>query len=51
MFDNLFAVAFIIAILWVIVFGFYLYTSRHQKSIAEEIDIIQKKLDEKTEES
>ena len=51
MFGNLLAVGVIIAIFWVVVFGFYLYTSRQQRNIGQEIDTIQQQLDGKSEES
>ena len=46
MFDNLTLLIIIIVALWVGAFGFYLYTSRQQKDIADELERLQKKLDE-----
>ena len=46
MFDNLTLLVIIIVALWVGAFGFYLYTSRQQKDIADELERLQKKLDE-----
>ncbi|MCP4361515.1 MAG: hypothetical protein GY796_26185 [Chloroflexi bacterium] len=46
MFGNLTAVAAIIAVFWIAGFTFYLYTSRQQVNIAQEIDDLEKKLDE-----
>jgi len=51
MFDNLMVVAGLIAIFWVIVFVIYLFISRQQRSIANEVDTLEKKLDEENENS
>jgi len=51
MFENFILVGAIIAIFWVVVFAIYLYTSRQQRSIAEEIDVVQEKLDKNSDES
>ena len=46
MFENLTLLIVLIIILWLGAFGYYLYTSRQQKGIADELDRLQKKLDE-----
>jgi len=46
MFDDLLTVAGIIALFWVIIFVIYLYTSRQQRSILDEVDNIEKKLED-----
>lgn len=46
MFENLNLLIVLIVILWLGAFGFYLYTSRQQKNIGDELERLQKKLDE-----
>ncbi|MBK8901807.1 MAG: hypothetical protein IPM53_11525 [Anaerolineaceae bacterium] len=46
MFENLTLVIVLIAVLWLGAFAFYLYTSRQQKNIADEVEQLQKRLDE-----
>ncbi len=46
MLENLTLVAVVIAVLWLGAFGYYLYTSRQQSSIADDLERLQKKLDE-----
>lgn len=46
MFDNLTLVIVLVAILWLGAYGFYLYTSRQQKEIADDLERLNKKLDE-----
>ena len=49
MFGNLMAVAGVIAIFWLIIFVIYLYTSHQQRSIVNEVEALEKKLDEENE--
>jgi preprotein translocase subunit YajC len=42
---SLITIAVIVFILWLAIFVFYLYTSRQQETIEEEIDRIQRMLD------
>ncbi len=44
MFENLMIVAGIAAVLWLSGYGFYLYTSRQQRDIAQEIDALEEML-------
>lgn len=46
MFENLTLVIILITILWLGAYAFYLYTSRQQKNIADELEQLQHKLDE-----
>ena len=45
MFDDLNLSIVIISLFWLGAFGFYLYTSRQQENIADEVEQLQKKLD------
>lgn len=45
MFENLMIVAGIAAVLWLSGYGFYLYTSRQQQDIAQEIKALEEMLD------
>ncbi|MCB8926383.1 MAG: hypothetical protein H6652_12240 [Ardenticatenaceae bacterium] len=45
MFDDLNLLIVIISLFWLGAFGFYLYTSRQQETIADEVEQLQKKLD------
>lgn len=45
MFDNLTLLIVIISLFWLGAFGFYLYTSRQQKDIADELEQLQNRLD------
>lgn len=49
MFGNLMMVGGLIAVFWIGCFAFYLYTSRQQKSIANEIDKVRQHLDDGSE--
>jgi predicted negative regulator of RcsB-dependent stress response len=46
MLENLTLVVVVIVVLWLGAFGYYLYTSRQQNSIADDLERLQKKLDE-----
>ena len=46
MFENLTLVVVLIAVLWLGAYGFYLYTSRQQEDIADDLERLNKKLDE-----
>lgn len=46
MFEDLTLLIVLIVILWLGVFGYYLYTSYQQKGIADDLERLQKKLDE-----
>jgi hypothetical protein len=46
MFENLTVVVVLIVILWLGTYGYYLYTSRQQKEIADDLERLNKKLDE-----
>ncbi|MBK7896195.1 MAG: hypothetical protein WAS33_01740 [Candidatus Promineifilaceae bacterium] len=45
MFENLTLLIVIIALFWLGAFGYYLYTSRQQNDIANDLDRLNKKLD------
>jgi hypothetical protein len=47
MFDNLTLIVVLIILLWVGLFAFYIYTSRQQEHIGQEIDALNNKLDKK----
>jgi uncharacterized membrane protein YphA (DoxX/SURF4 family) len=46
MFENLTLVIIIITVLWLGAYAYYLYTSRQQKNIADEVEQLEKRLDE-----
>lgn len=46
MFENLTLVVVLIAVLWLGAYGFYLYTSRQQEDIVDDLERLNKKLDE-----
>ena len=46
MFENLTLVIILIVVFWLGAFGYYLYTSRQQKEIVDELEKLNKKLDE-----
>lgn len=46
MFENLTLVIVLIAVLWLGAYGYYLYTSRQQEEIADDLERLNKKLDE-----
>jgi hypothetical protein len=46
MFENLTLVIVLIAVLWLGAYGYYLYTSRQQKDIIDDLERLNKKLDE-----
>jgi hypothetical protein len=46
MFENLTLLIIIIALFWLGAFGYYLYTSRQQKNIADDLNRLHEKLDE-----
>lgn len=43
---NLTLIAAIVTILWLASLGFYIYSSRRQRSLQEEIEALRQKLDE-----
>lgn len=45
MFSNLLLVTVIIFILWTVAMGYYLYTSRQQESLEEQVESLQELLD------
>ena len=45
MFENLTLLIVIIALFWLGAFGYYLYTSRQQNNIADDLERLNKKLD------
>ena len=46
MFENLTTVAIISSILWMGLIGFYVYTSRQQKDIQKDIEVLEAMLDD-----
>ena len=46
MFENWTLVVVIIALLWLGAYGFYLYTSRQQQDIVDDLERLNKKMDE-----
>lgn len=46
MFENLTLLIIIISLFWVGAFGFYIYISRQQKSIGDDLNRLHTKLDE-----
>jgi CcmD family protein len=46
MFNSLLPVALIIIVLWVALFGYYLYVARQQTALREELESLQKLLDQ-----
>ena len=46
MFDNLMNIAAISSVLWMGLIGFYVYTSRQQKGIQEDIEALEAMLDD-----
>lgn len=46
MFENLTLVVVLIVVLWLGAYGFYLYTSRQQKDIVDDLERLNNKLDE-----
>lgn len=46
MFENLTLVIVLIAVLWLGAYGYYLYTSRQQEEIVDDLERLNKKLDE-----
>jgi Tfp pilus assembly protein PilO len=46
MFSNLLLVTVIIFVLWLAAMGYYLYSSRQQESLEEQIETVQKLLDD-----
>lgn len=47
MFENLLVVTIIIFVLWLVVFGVYLVTSRQHRSMESRIKALEKKLEER----
>ena len=45
MFDNLMNIAAIVSVMWMGLIGFYVYTSRQQKEIREDIEALEELLD------
>jgi Na+/melibiose symporter-like transporter len=46
MFENLTLVIIFIVIFWLSAYGFYLFTSRQQENIVDDLERLNKKLDE-----
>lgn len=46
MFSNIVLVTVIIFILWLAAMGYYLYSSRQQESLEEQVESVQKLLDD-----
>jgi len=46
MFSNILLVTVIIFVLWMAVMGYYLYTSRQQDSLEDQVGAVQKLLDD-----
>ena len=46
MFESLTLVIILAVLFWLGIFGFYLYTSRQQKEIIDDLEKLNKKLDE-----
>ncbi len=46
MFTNLLMVTAVIFVLWLVAMGYYLYSSRQQESLEEQVDAVQKLLDD-----
>jgi len=46
MFSNILLVTAVIFVLWLVAMGYYLYASRQQKSLEDQVDAVQKLLDD-----
>lgn len=46
MFSNLLLVTVIVFVLWLVAMGYYLYSSRQQESLEEQVESVQKLLDD-----
>ena len=46
MFSNLMLVTILIFVLWLVAMGFYLVSSRQQKSLDDQVEVVQKLLDD-----
>lgn len=51
MFENLTLLVVIIALFWLGAFGYYLFTSRQQNNIADDIERLNRKLDQSEEQN
>jgi hypothetical protein len=50
MFSNLMIVTVIVFVLWLAAMGYYLYASRQQDSLEDQVDVVQKILDDSSSE-
>jgi Tfp pilus assembly protein PilO len=46
MFSNLLLVTVIVFVLWLLAMGYYLYSSRQQESLEEQVEVVQNLLDD-----
>lgn len=46
MFSNILFVTVIVFVLWLVAMGYYLYASRQQESLEDQVDAVQKLLDD-----
>jgi Tfp pilus assembly protein PilO len=46
MFSNILFVTVVVFVLWVVAMGYYLYSSRQQDSLEDQVDAVQKLLDD-----
>ena len=46
MFSNIVLVTVIVFVLWLVAMGYYLYSSRQQESLEEQVESVQKLLDD-----
>ena len=46
MFSNILFVTVVIFVLWLVAMGYYLYASRQQESLEDQVDAVQKLLDD-----
>ena len=46
MFSNLLLVTAVIFVLWMVAMGYYLYASRQQESLEDQVEAVQKLLDD-----
>jgi Na+/H+ antiporter NhaB len=49
--DNLTVLAIIISVFWLAAFGYYMYVSRRQVELSEEVEELREALDESQEQS
>ena len=45
MFSNILLVTAVVFVLWLVAMGYYLYSSRQQKSLEDQVEAVQKLLD------